>query len=375
MLAQKHDDGHTRPIVYASHTLHPHKCNYGSTELEALAVVWAVKHFCHYLYGHRCQVYTDHQALRSLLNTPHPSGKLARWGLILQEVDLTIHYRPGHVNQNADAGSRHPLPASSHTDETFGILAHLSQEVSPKSRYPTLSDQQRSYPELREIITFLTDSSLPDDDIHARELALTRLQFVMLDDVLYYLAKDKSLCVIPLASSREKLFLDVHSGLYGAHLREEKIHSQLSKHYWWPRLTSDIVNWCRSCITCATRQPGQAVKPVLIPIPVSGPFDRVGVDIIGFLKSTSGNHYAIVFVDYLTKWPEVFPSPDQTTLTIAKLLVEQIIPRHGVPKELLSDHGPTFLSKVMCEGIPATRSPQIEYDCVSSENRWTRRKI
>ena len=60
-----------------------------------------------YLYGHRCDVYTDHEALRSLLNTPHPSGKLARWGLAIQELDLQIH--PGKRNANADALSRSPV--------------------------------------------------------------------------------------------------------------------------------------------------------------------------------------------------------------------------------------------------------------------------
>ena len=114
-------------------------------------------------------------------------------------------------------------------------------------------------------------------------------------------------------------------------------------------MRSDTKNWCRGCVTCATRQPGQAVKPVLTPIPVSGPFDRVGVDVIHFSKSSSGNGYAVVFVDYLTKWPEVFPTADQTTLTIAKLLVEEIIPKHGVPNEMLSNRGPAFLSKVMCD--------------------------
>ena len=54
-----------------------------------------------------------------------------------------------------------------------------------------------------------------------------------------------------------------------------------------------------------------------IPIPVSGPFDRIGVDVVRFPKSARGNKYAIVFVDYLTKWVEVFPTPDQSTLTIA----------------------------------------------------------
>lgn len=66
------------------------------------------------------------------------------------------------------------------------------------------------------------------------------------------------------------------------------------------------MGWCRGCVTCASRCPGQAVKPVLTPIPVSGPFDRLGVNVINFPKSSSGNSYTVVFVDYLTKWPEVF---------------------------------------------------------------------
>lgn len=37
-----------------------------------------------------CKVYTDHKALISLHNTPHPSGKLTSWGLALQELELEI---------------------------------------------------------------------------------------------------------------------------------------------------------------------------------------------------------------------------------------------------------------------------------------------
>ncbi len=49
---------------------------YSSTELEALGVVWAIKHFRLYLYGHKTVVYKDHIALRSLLETPNPSSFL-----------------------------------------------------------------------------------------------------------------------------------------------------------------------------------------------------------------------------------------------------------------------------------------------------------
>ena len=48
----------------------------------------------------------DHEALLSLMNNPHPYGKLACWGLALQELDLMIHYCPGKLNQPADSLSR-----------------------------------------------------------------------------------------------------------------------------------------------------------------------------------------------------------------------------------------------------------------------------
>ena len=114
-------------------------------------------------------------------------------------------------------------------------------------------------------------------------------------------------------------------------------------------MRKDICRWCKACLICATRTVGQPVRPPLVPIPVSGPFDRIGVDVVQFPKSKKGNKYAIVFIDYLTKWVEVFPSTNQSALTIAHLLVEEIISRHGVPKELLSDRGAACLSKLLSE--------------------------
>lgn len=73
----------------------------------------------------------------------------------------------------------------------------------------------------------------------------------------------------------------------------------------------------------------------------------MGVDIIQFPKSRSGKQYAVVFVDYLTRWPEVFAVKDQTALTIATLFVEHIVTRHVVPGQLLSDRGANFLSNLM----------------------------
>ena len=64
-------------------------------------------------------------------------------------------------------------------------------------------------------------------------------------------------------------------------------------------------------------------------------------------KTTDGNCHVIVFQDYLTKWPLVCPIPDQKSLRIAKLLVEEVIRFFGVPEALLSDRGTNLLSNLM----------------------------
>ena len=66
------------------------------------------------------------------------------------------------------------------------------------------------------------------------------------------------------------------------------------------QFTSIITRWNCACLVCATHNPGRAIRPPLCSIPVAGPFDHVGVDVIQFPRSNSGNQYAVVFVDYLT---------------------------------------------------------------------------
>ena len=72
----------------------------------------------------------------------------------------------------------------------------------------------------------------------------------------------------------------------------------------------------------------------------------MGVDILQLPKTARGNRYVIVFIDYLTKWVEVFSLKDQTALTVARTLVVEIVPRHGIPRELLLDHVHTTNTKL-----------------------------
>ena len=101
--------------------------------------------------------------------------------------------------------------------------------------------------------------------------------------------RDGTLWLIPPTEDRHSLFRKAHDGVFGGHLRANKVHSQLSRHYWWEGMRRDVVAWCRACVTCATRRVGKPIRPPLVPLPVAGVFDRVGVDVIQFVRSESGN--------------------------------------------------------------------------------------
>ena len=111
ILSQTDSKGQTHPVAYASRSLTRAERNYSITELETLAVVWAVSHFCPYLYGNKVSVYTDHSAVKAIFNSPNPSGKHARWWTKVYGSgisDVQIIYRPGRSNANADVLSRSP---------------------------------------------------------------------------------------------------------------------------------------------------------------------------------------------------------------------------------------------------------------------------
>ena len=111
---------------------------------------------------------------------------------------------------------------------------------------------------------------------------------------------------------------------------------------------SDVVSHCTSCPQCAVvHSSGRLNRPQLHPIPLQRVFQIVGVDIMDLPKTEAGNKHVVVFQDFLSKWPLVFPVPDQKAIRLARLLVEEVVPMFGVPEALLSDRGTNLLSHLM----------------------------
>ena len=116
MLAQNPTDKIDQPIAYASRLLSKAEKNYTTTEKEALAMVYAVNKFCHYLLGNRFIFYVDHLALQYLVNKPQVSGRLAQWLLLFLEFDFKVIYKPRKIHSVADA-----LSCNEGAESTTGI--------------------------------------------------------------------------------------------------------------------------------------------------------------------------------------------------------------------------------------------------------------
>ena len=90
------------------------------------------------------------------------------------------------------------------------------------------------------------------------------------------------------------------------------------------------------------------------------------IDLVGSLPKTSaGLEHILICVDSFSRWVEAFPLHDQSALSIARVLHDEIFCRFGAPISIVSDRGPNFLSKlvnVVCEIYKVSRHMTASYN-------------
>ncbi len=94
MLMQASESQRPHRIAYASRVLNSAESKYSVTHLEALGVVWALKHFRDIIYGYPITVYTAQSAVTQLFREKDLTGRLARWYLTVMQFEPTIKYLP-----------------------------------------------------------------------------------------------------------------------------------------------------------------------------------------------------------------------------------------------------------------------------------------
>ena len=156
---------------------------------------------------------------------------------------------------------------------------------------------------------------------------------------------------------------EVHASLTGDHFGIGKSLARARMKYYWIGMAADVRSALREYDVCARRKCPSRTPRAPLQQRISGhPLERVALDILGpFPRTRSGNKYVLVIGDYMTKWMEAYPIPDERAETVAEKLVVEFTCRFGVPRYVHSDQGRNFISHVFTEvcrllGVTKTRT-------------------
>src|ERR1044072_10001149 len=114
-------------------------------------------------------------------------------------------------------------------------------------------------------------------------------------------------------------------------------------------MNEEIKLYVQSCHQCQVHA-RVTKRNELYPIPVSAPWERVGIDFVGPLPETNqGNKYIITAIDYFTRWPEARAVQWADAQSAAKFIYEELICRHGIINIIHSDQETHFVNETINE--------------------------
>ncbi|KAJ9552857.1 hypothetical protein OSB04_016902 [Centaurea solstitialis] len=320
-----------RVIAYASRKLKDHELNYPTHDMELAAVVFALKIWRHYLYGVKCQIYTDHKSLQYLLSQKELNMRQRRWIELLSDYDCEILYHPGKGNVVADALSRKGGKVKPGiVDSQIGIVAYRINIV----------------PDLKSEIKEWQEKASKEENLKSERM-------VGFLDTLVTNTEDlkcfgNRIWVPKLGDLRKKILVEAHKSKYAVHPGTNKMYHGLRQSYWWPGMKKDIAYFVERCVTCLQvkiehQRPYGKLQQLPIP---EWTWEHVTMDFVTKLPRTPKGYDTIwVIVDRLSKSAHFLPMKETYSMErLARLYIAEIVRLHGTPVSIVSDRDARFTS-------------------------------
>lgn len=396
-------EGH--PVAYMSKKLGGPELNYSASDMEMMAVVYALREWRCYLEGQPFTIITDHQPntyLDKATNT-HTMKRRARWLHESGAYDYTWQYKPGKRNI-ADPISRAPqhfgmlcvlTPPSRRKSTPLYVVATRGPEVRPRKRVRFADEvhgglqRQRAVaseggsdpPPVQDVVSRAADMAVSEEvsgaqnsvsgsmEDHAlvgkfmvtgfmrrlrqaygkmNRLTDERLALLGLrrDDSGMLWTRDERLYIPNVEELRAQCIGAVHDHPMGGHYGVARTRAKVKEVFHWQGIDKDVESYVRQCDSClrvkAPRMKKQGeLHPLRIP---ERRWESVSVDLITDLPRTAGGMDTIVVVvDRLSKMVHLVPSTKSVTAEgMARIFEQNVFKLHGIPQDIVSDRDVRF---------------------------------
>jgi hypothetical protein len=309
-----------RPIAYFSAALCPKNAAMSTYEKEALAIIEALKRWCHYFLGSKLIIKTDQQSLKYITEQRVAEGIQHKLMLKLLEFDFTIEYKKGQENKVVDA-------LSCQFCKIFAISAATLTWIKEILDSYTNDSQIRSLLEQFLIVAPAADSP-----------------YSLKAGVLRYHGQ---IIVGNNTTLRHNLFLALHSSAVGGHSGTRATLHKIKKIFFWPGMKKDVETLVSQCPICQRSKHEHCHYPGLLdPLPVPDmAWTHISMDFVEGLPKSQGKDIIMVIVDRFTKYAHfVAVSHPYSVETVAQAFIDHVVKLHGPPLCIVSDRDRIFTS-------------------------------
>ena len=287
-----------RLIQCGSRFISDTESRYSITELEMLAVVWAIKK-CHvYLFGMKnFTIRTDHRPLLSILNKQTfdqlPNPRILRMREKIQAFNFTVKWIKDKENIISDAPSRSPAEDNEQNGEEIYVLSVIHYDTTD----PILKEVEQyaeDDPDYQLLMKYIVEG-FPSNLNKLSDFVKSFHQLQQHLSLEGKLALLGTRIIIP-----QELQKEVVSRLHSLHQGIEKTKRRARETVYWPGINEDIAITVKNCDKCRLLRPSHCKEPMITNDAPTRVFEVVSSDLFIF----GGRHY-LVYVDILSGWPVV----------------------------------------------------------------------